>query len=350
VVAPKVQDFRARPSPKDGFVLGGRYRILGLVGHGATADVYLAEDLTTAEPVVVKWLVPRASRDLQVRERFVFGARATMAVLHPAVARVLSVEEPADELPYVVMEPLPGEPLSDYLEHSGPLPEQQTLAVAREVAEGLAAAHAAGIIHRDLKPGNLFLVGEPGSPGSVRIIDFGFAKDTRDPDAGPNSTNIVLGTAQYMAPEQVLADPVDARTDVYGFGVVLFRLLTGHLPFDLDPGVDLFSHQIFSPTPPPSWLLADLDPRFEAVILRCMRKHPDNRYPSMRAVVEDLDRIVAGQALSLLPLVRDPDVYRPRNETGLQAAQYLAKRFGTEPPSPPTVRFDPESVGARRRE
>jgi len=345
VPPPKLEDFNAQASSRDGFVLSERYRILGLVGRGATADVYLAEDQTSGEPVVVKWLARRASRDPDVRERFVFGARATMAVVHPAVARVLSVEEPADELPYVVMEPLLGEPLSDYLERRGPMPQPQALTIAREVAEGLAAAHAAGIVHRDLKPGNLFLVGAPGGPVNARIIDFGFAKDTRDPDAGPNSTNIVLGTAQYMAPEQVLAEPVDARTDVYGFGVVLFRLLTGQLPFDLDPGVDLFSHQIFSPTPPPSWLLTDLDPRVEEVILRCMRKHPDNRYHSMQTVVEDLDRIALDQELSLLPLVREPDVYRPRNQIGLQAAQYFAERFGTEPPAPPTSRLDPESVG-----
>ena len=325
-------------------MLSERYRIMGLLGRGATADVYLAEDQTSGEPVVVKWLVARASRDPQLRERFVFGARATMAVLHPAVARVLSVEEPADELPYVVMEPLLGEPLSDYLEQRGPMPEPQALILARQVAEGLVAAHAAGIVHRDLKPGNLFLVGTPGGLVSARIIDFGFAKDTRDPEAGPNSTNLVLGTAQYMAPEQVVADPVDARTDVYGFGVVLFRVLTGQLPFDLDPGVDLFSHQLFSPTPPPSWLLAELDPRVDALILRCLRKHPDNRYHSMQTVVEDLDRIAAGQEISPLPLVREPDVYRPRNQTGLQAAQFLAERFGTEPPSPPTSRMDPESV------
>jgi serine/threonine-protein kinase len=345
--APALEDFRPRPSDIDGLVLAERYRIVGLLGTGATASVYLAEDTTTQTPVVVKSLFSRVASDPQVRERFLAGARAAMAVAHHAVARVLSVEEPAGESPYVVMEALHGEPLSDYLERHGPIPEPLVLVMAREVAGGLSAAHAMGIIHRDLKPGNLFVL-EGDGPPRVRIIDFGFAKDTRDPDATPASTNLVLGTAQYMAPEQVLADPVDVRTDVYGFGVVLFRLLTGHLPFDLDAGVDLFSHQIFSPAPPPSWLAEHIDPDLEQVILRCVRKHPENRYPSMQAVLDDLERIAAGANISELGLKREPDVYKPKNQMGRVAAETLAAHFGTDPPPPPTSRFDPESMGFRR--
>ncbi len=331
----------------DGLLLAGRYRVHGELGRGATSIAYLAEDMAEARPVVVKWLFPRAARDPQVRERFVFGARAAMAVEHHAVARVLAVEEPPDEPPYIVMEALHGEPLSEYLERHGAISEPVVLMMAREIAAGLVAAHEAGIIHRDLKPGNLFVLESSGAP-RVRIIDFGFAKDTRDPDAGPNSTNLVVGTAQYMAPEQVLADPVDARTDIYGFGMVLFRLLTGHLPFDLDPGVDLFSHQLFSPTPPPSWLAEHIDPELEQIVLRCVRKHPENRYPSMQAVLDDLARHAAGEDISALPLKREPDVYKPKNLSGREAAESLAAYFGTEAPPPPTSRFDPESEGIRR--
>jgi serine/threonine-protein kinase len=345
--APALEDFRPRPSDSDGLVLAERYRILGLLGMGATATAYLAEDTTTRAPVVVKSLYWHAARDPQVRERFLHGARAAMAVAHPAVARVFSIEDPPDEPPYVVMEALHGEPLSEYLERHGSIPEPIVLMMAREVAAGLSAAHAVGIIHRDLKPGNLFVLEGSGAP-RVRIIDFGFAKDTRDPDAGPSSTNLVLGTAQYMAPEQVLADPVDARTDVYGFGVVLFRLATGHLPFDLDVSVDLFSHQLFSPAPPPSWLVEHIDPDLEQVILRCVRKHPENRYPSMQAVLDDLERIAAGSEISELPFKREPDVYKPKNTMGRAAAESLAAHFGTEAPPPPTSRLDPESERFRR--
>jgi serine/threonine-protein kinase len=348
--SPQLADFRAQSSEKDGLVLAGRYRIVGSLGSGSTAEVYLAEDTAHGGPVVIKWLFLHAARNPQVRQRFVLGARAAMSVVHPAVARVLSVEEPYGEPPYTVMEALLGEPLSDYLDRRGPHPEPTALSLARDVASGLAAAHALGIIHRDVKPGNLFLVEDAGAPVRAKLIDFGFAKDTRgDPDAAPSSTNLVLGTAQYMAPEQVLADPVDPRTDVYGFGVVLFRLVTGHLPFDLDPGADLFSHQLFSPTPPPSWLADQLDPRVEELVLRCMRKHPENRYQSLDAVLDDLERIEKGLDISELGLRRDPDVYKPRNVSGREAAETLAVRFGAEPPPPPTVRFDPESFDFRRK-
>jgi eukaryotic-like serine/threonine-protein kinase len=348
--SPELADFRPQQSEKDGLVLAERYRIAGRLGSGSTAEVYLAEDTERGEPVVIKWLYLHAARNPQVRQRFVLGARAAMSVVHPAVARVISVEEPYAEPPYLVMEALLGEPLSDYLERRGQHPEPMALSLARDVASGLAAAHAVGIVHRDVKPGNLFLVEDAGSPVRAKLIDFGFAKDTRgDPDAAPSSTNLVLGTAQYMAPEQVLADPVDPRTDVYGFGVVLFRLVTGHLPFDLDPGADLFSHQLFSPTPPPSWLADQLDPRMEEVVLRCMRKHPENRYQSLQAVLEDLERVAEGREISELPLKRDPDVYKPRNVSGREAADALAVRFGAEPPPPATSRLDPESFGFRRK-
>jgi serine/threonine protein kinase len=347
--APRLEEFSPKPSEKDGLLLADRYRVIGSLGSGSTAEVYLAEDTASGSPVVVKWLFLHAARSAQIRQRFVLGARAAMAVTHPAVARVLSVSDTPGEIPYVVMEALLGEPLSDYLERRGPLPEPAALPLAQQIASGLAAAHALGIVHRDVKPGNLFLVEQAGAPLSVKLIDFGFAKDTRDPDAGPSSTNLVLGTAQYMAPEQVLADPVDPRTDVYGFGVVLFRLITGHLPFDLDPGADLFSHHLFSPTPPPSWLTDNLDARLEEMVLRCMRKHPENRYPSMQAVIDDLDCVARGGIISDLPLSREPDVYKPRNLSGREAAETLAVRFGAEPPPPPTSRFDPESFRFPRR-
>jgi serine/threonine-protein kinase len=222
------------------------------------------------------------------------------------------------------------------------LPQDFALELARNVAAGLAAAHAAGIVHRDLKPANLFLVQSRGAPVTVKLIDFGFAKDTRaDPGSGPSSVNLVLGTAQYMAPEQVLAEPVDARTDVYGFGVVLFRILTGHLPFDVEHGADLFGHQLFSPTPPPSWLVDELDPALEQIVLRCTRKHPENRYAGMQAVSDDLERVASGAEISALPLKRQPDVFRPRNSSGREAAEALAAHFGKEPP-PMTVRYAPE--------
>ena len=336
--------FRFVASDRDGERLEGRYRIVGMLGAGSTADVYLAEDERSDELVVVKCLTESAAQNRQIRARFLLGAAAASAVHHSAVRRVFSIQDSTYGPPYLVMEALPGEPLSDYLDENGPLPQALALTLARQIAAGLAAAHAAGLVHRDIKPANLFLVRAPGVPLGIKLIDFGFAKDTRaDPGAGPSSTNLVLGTAQYMAPEQVLAEPVDARTDVYGFGVVLFRILTGHLPFDVEAGVDLFGHQLYSPTPPPSWLVDELDPALERIILRCTRKHPKNRYPGMDPVLADLERVANGEEISDLPLERAPDVFRPRNTSGREAAEALAARFGSEPP-PMTERYDSDAI------
>jgi len=225
------------------------------------------------------------------------------------------------------------------------VPLDLALVLARQIAAGLAAAHGAGVVHRDVKPDNLFLIGPAGEPQGLKLIDFGYAKQL---DKGPTSTaNVVIGTAQYMAPEQVLCDPIDPRTDIYGLGVVMFRMLTGHLPFDADPGADLLSHQLFSPAPPPSWLEEDLDPRVEAIVLRAMRKHPDNRYPSMDALLSDLDRVLEtrpgteGESIPRVPLGKFPDVYKPKNTMGREVARLLASRFGAEPPQPPSSHLPP---------
>jgi len=280
--------YRLQPSPRTGLLLGKRYEILGLLDRGGSSEVYLAKDAIGELPVIVKMLTEVAAADTQLRERFIMGARLTMALDHPAIVRVLSVEAPFGAPPYMIMEALQGESLAQYLERENTMSQSMTLALARQIASGLVAAHGAGIIHRDIKPANLFLLGPQGSPTGIKIIDFGLSKDLFNISSGPASVNLVLGTAQYMAPEQVLADPIDARTDIYAFGIVLFGMLTGVLPFDLNLGPDLFCHQLFSPAPPPSWLLEDLDCRLEQLILRCVRKHPDNRFDSMQTLLDEL--------------------------------------------------------------
>ena len=325
--------FRLQPSPRTGLKLDGRYEIMGLLDRGGSSEVYLARDARGASPVIVKMLTEEAARDVQHRERFISGARSTMAIDHPAIGRVFSVKVPANVPPYLIMEALRGESLSEYLDREERMPETMTLALAREAASGLVAAHAAGIIHRDIKPGNLYLLGPLGAPHGIKIIDFGLSKDLRNIGSGPISMNLVLGTAQYMAPEQVLADPVDERTDIYAFGVVLFRMLTGQLPFDLNPSACLSCHQIFSPAPPPSWLLEDVDPRFEQLILQCLRKHPENRYASMQELLNGLSDIEnqpfgAACEVAVRALRHQPDVYIPHSSRGCGVAEELARDRG----------------------
>jgi serine/threonine-protein kinase len=140
-----------------------------------------------------------------------------------------------------------------------------------------------------------------------------------------------------MAPEQIVVESVDARADLYSLGVVLFRLVTGHLPFETDAGPMVLRHQLFSPVPPPSWLDEGMDPRVEALILNATRKHPDNRYPTMAAFVADLEAILehADREVGRRPLVRTPDVYVPTTERGREALRVLSQKFGPYASQPP---------------
>jgi serine/threonine protein kinase len=309
-----------------GLVVGDRYKIRGYVSSGATARVYLADDVISHEPVVVKLFEPPPARAEEIRSRFAGEAQMAMSIDHPNVVKVLGAGELADGRPYLVLEPLHGETLGDFMRRQGAMPVDTALRLVRHAAAGLRAAHHAGIVHRDVKPDNLFLLGPLGEPYGLKVIDFGMAETA----SGSRQTKgLLLGTVQYMAPEQIVADPVDARTDVYGLGVVMFRMFTGHLPYETDLHTDVLAHQLFSPTPPPSWLSDTIDPRIEAVIVTAMRKHPENRYDSMQGLLEDIDRLLrvrSGEPLHR-PMARIPDVYEAVSAQARQASEMLEAKF-----------------------
>jgi serine/threonine protein kinase len=271
---------------------------------------------------VIKVLTDEAARCSELRGHFLVGSRAALGVEHENVVRVLAVREPDIGAPYMIMEVLKGELLADLLARKAQLSSRATLSVAAQTAAGLGALHAAGIVHCDIKPDNLFLTSAPGAAKRIKILDFGLAEV-----AGKSATSgapAVRGTAQFMAPEQVLGDPVDARSDVYALGVVMFRMLTGQLPFDLRLSATLLRHQLCSPTPPPSWLCENLDPSIEAIVLKAMRKKPENRYASAAELLSDLERVSNGGALS--HETPADDVYTPRSAQGERAAEILGVR------------------------
>jgi eukaryotic-like serine/threonine-protein kinase len=331
-----LHEFRPSESQLTGTVLGDRYKVHGYLTRGATARVYLAEDLTDNVPVAIKMLAPESNKAHELSPRMRREAEALRGIDHPNVIKVLDTGETLSGVPYLVLEALPGETLGDYLRRQGTPPFELALTLVRQAAQGLCAAHRAGIVHRDVKPDNFVLLGPIGEPFGLKLIDFGMAKLSSSAGSGTHS---ILGTVEYMAPEQILMETVDARTDVYSLGVVMFRLFTGHLPFDTDGAADLLRHQLFSSLPPPSWLEEDLDRRLERMILTATRKNPDNRYGSMQLLLDDLDSMVgmSPNEVSQRPPPLVPDAYAPRTERGAEALGILAQKFGrfaTVPPAP----------------
>jgi serine/threonine-protein kinase len=278
----------------------------------------MARDLALGEPRAVKLLTAHAATSTILRSCFLTGARAAMGVTHPNVVRVYAVHEPEDKPPYAVMELLEGDPLHVVLAREERLAPHLVLGIARGAARGLAAAHAIGIVHCDVKPENLFVV---GNERTVKVLDFDLSWMPGAPEHGER--HILRGTAKYMAPEQIVGDQVDPRTDVYSLGVVLFRLLTGHLPFDLELGATLLRHQLSSPIPPPSWLVDDLDPRLDAIVVRATRKNPENRYADMAALLADLDALSLDLELVSSPFASTDDRYLPQSEHARAAVRAL---------------------------
>jgi hypothetical protein len=283
----------ALPAPASGLPAHiGRYRLLDLLGAGGMGEVYRAHDPQLDRTVALK--LPRFDgppQEVARRvERFQREARAAAQVWHPHVCPIFDVGE-HEGRPFVVMALIEGQSLAQRLaERPGPQDARASVALARQVLDGLAAVHARGIVHRDLKPGNILL--DPS--GRAVLTDFGLARP--EGEAGLlTSEGVILGTPSYMAPEQAAgqSDRIGPWTDLYSLGVVLYQLLTGRLPF---PGAmpALLAQILRDEPPPPRAVRPDLDPALEAVVLRALRKEPAERYPDAGAFAAALDAWAAG--------------------------------------------------------
>jgi serine/threonine protein kinase len=321
--APKTTSRRAvaalESTPK---LVGHRYQIESYLESGGTADVFVANDLATSRRCALKLLREETANNPILRAHFLSGARAAMRISHPHVVTVFEVAEPRGGTPYAAMELLEGKPMDAVVKRERALPPLLATEIVTQAARGLAAAHAAGVVHCDVKPENLFATRTPAGALLVKILDFDLASVSGEID--PGEDHVMRGTAKYMAPEQILGDPVDGRADVYGLGMTLFRLLTGHLPFDLELSVTLLRHHLLSAVPPASWLADGVDERLDTIVARATRKHPDNRYRNVDELLLELEALASEAELPLRELAIVPDYYEPRSQRGRSNARALA--------------------------
>jgi len=304
------------PARADPLGLTGRtvshFRVLDLLGSGGMGVVYSAEDTRLNRPVALKLPFPQVQLDPSAKERFLNEARSAGALDHPSLCSIYEVGETADGLPFLAMALYRGETLKARLMREPRLTIAATLEIARQIVSGLSAAHQTGVVHRDLKPGNVMLLPE----GGVKILDFGLAKVRDQSVTGPG---MVLGTAAYMAPEQIRGDPVDGRADLWALGVLLYEMVTGRQPFRGDHEIAV-AHAILHTEPePPSKLRSDIPAAVEDVVLTLLSKDPAQRYADADAFAADLSAIQAGRPPSR-PGRRAPHVRRALRRSAILAA------------------------------
>jgi serine/threonine-protein kinase len=277
--------------PREGDILAGKYRIDRVLGQGGMGVVVAAHHTTLRQHVAIKFLLPEAAKRDDATERFLREARAAVSIQSEHVARVMDVGTLDTGSPYMVMEFLTGSDLGVVLAQRGPLPVQDAVEYILQACEAIAEAHALGIIHRDLKPANLFLTNRADGSPLVKVLDFGLSKATKPDamDASLTAANVIMGSPFYMSPEQIRSlKGLDARTDIWAIGVILYQLLTGVRPFEAESLGSLF-FTIGADTPAPlRSRRPDLPEGLEQAVMKCLEKDPKVRTQSIAELARAL--------------------------------------------------------------
>ncbi len=284
-------------------LLGGRYELDGVVGRGGMAEVYRARDIRLDRIVAIKTLRTDLARDQIFQARFRREAQSAASLNHPSIVAVYDTGEDmvtGVPVPYIVMEYVDGRTVRDLLQEGHRLLPERSLEIIDGVLRALDYSHQAGIVHRDIKPGNVMVTRN----GDVKVMDFGIARAMSDAQATMTQTAQVIGTAQYLSPEQARGERVDARSDLYSAGCLLYELLTGRPPFTGDSPVAIAYQHVRENPVPPSRVDPDVPAWADAIVLKAMAKSPADRYQTAADMRADLQRAASGMPVSAAPPTR----------------------------------------------
>src|SRR5262245_20723835 len=276
-------------------VFDGRYRVVRKLGTGGMANVYLAEDQELGRRVAIKMLDDRHAQDEQFVERFRREAKNAAGLSHPNIVSIYDRGE-AEGTYYIVMEYLEGRTLKELLIRRGPTPVRIALDYTRQILAALDHAHREGIVHRDIKPHNVIV----GPDGRLKVTDFGIA---RSGTSQMTEAGSIIGTAQYLSPEQAKGEPVSPASDLYSVGIVLNEMLTGSVPFTGDTPLEIAMKHLSAVPEPPSAATPGVPHELDAVVLRALAKQPEDRYQSAKEMDADLARV--GQGLPVAPATEE---------------------------------------------
>ncbi|MEW1723664.1 protein kinase [Streptomyces sp. NPDC093109] len=321
-----------------GSVAGGRYQLRDLLGEGGMASVYLAYDAALDRQVAIKTLHTELGREQSFRERFRREAQAVAKLSHTNIVSVFDTGESELDgalMPYIVMEYVEGQPLGSLLNADiaqyGAMPADKALKVTADVLAALEASHEMGLVHRDIKPGNVMMT----KRGVVKVMDFGIARAMQSGVTSMTQTGMVVGTPQYLSPEQALGRGVDARSDLYSVGIMLFQLLTGRLPFDADSALAIAYAHVQEEPVAPSSINRSVTPGMDALVARALKKNPNERFPSAEAMHDECLRVLfAGQATGAPAIVPSAP---QASGSGVGSAVFPPVEQGTQPPQQGSV-------------
>lgn len=324
-----------------GSLAGGRYQLRDLLGEGGMASVYLAYDSALDRQVAIKTLHSELGREQSFRERFRREAQAVAKLSHTNIVSVfdtgegvVSFADPAmadgSVMPYIVMEYVEGQPLGSVLDGDirqyGAMPADKALKVTADVLAALESSHEMGLVHRDIKPGNVMMTRR----GVVKVMDFGIARAMQSGVTSMTQTGMVVGTPQYLSPEQALGRAVDARSDLYSVGIMLFELLTGRVPFIADSALGMAYAHVQEEPVAPSSINRSVTPAMDALVARALKKNPNERFPTAAAMLDEVAR-VAGAGHTGAPVIV-PGAHPTNSGAGLGSAVFPPVDSGFQAP------------------